>query len=214
MTEIEKNLETLAERINAEHRACEVAVNSALAHAMNAGEMLSAAKIQLPHGAFGPWLAENFAGSDRTARAYMRVSSRREELEAKRQSSATMSLDGALKALAAPREDAAPSGPTKLAMLEAGLAKSLSGSRASSLAVAQNLDETRRGRFYEARGHATLAEYVERDLAEVFPFPLPYEAITGEDGELLPVFELAEVLHSWNMAWVVGPPLREDAPTN
>jgi hypothetical protein len=204
LTEIEKNLEALAERINAEHRACEVAVNSALAHAMTAGEMLSAAKIQLPHGAFGPWLAENFAGSDRTARAYMRVSSRREELEAKRQSSATMSLDGALKALAA------PSGPTKLALLEAGLAKSLSGSRASSLAVAQNLDETRRGRFYEARGHATLAEYVERDLAEVFPFPLPYEAITGEDGELLPVFELAEVLHSWNMARVVDPLLRED----
>ena len=104
MADIEKNLGGLAERINAEHRACETAVNSALTHAMNAGGMLSEAKASLPHGAFGPWLEENFAGSDRTARAYMRVHAHRDELEEKRQSSATLSLDGALKALSAPKD--------------------------------------------------------------------------------------------------------------
>ncbi len=108
MTEIEKNLAPLVDRINAEHRACEEAANSALVHAMNAGEMLTEAKAALPHGSFGPWLKENFAGSDRTARAYMRVYAHRGELEAKRQSSATLSLDGALKALSAPKEDAPP----------------------------------------------------------------------------------------------------------
>ncbi len=72
MTEIEKNLETLAERINAEHRACEEAATTALSHAMNAGDLLAGAKARLPHGGFGAWLEENFAGSGRTARAYMR----------------------------------------------------------------------------------------------------------------------------------------------
>ena len=100
---IEKSLGGLAERINAEHRACETAVNSALRHAMNAGEMLSEAKASLPHGYFGPWLRANFAGSDRTARAYMRVHSRRDELDAKRQRSANLSLDGALRALSTPK---------------------------------------------------------------------------------------------------------------
>jgi len=119
LTEIEKSLGHLAERINEEHRACETAVNSALTHAMNAGEMLSEAKASLPHGAFGSWLKENFAGSDRTARAYMRVYSRREELEAKRQSSATLSLDGALRALSAPKAESPDPETASLAELEA-----------------------------------------------------------------------------------------------
>src|SRR5215217_3290921 len=93
MAELEK-LDTLAARINEEHCACETAANAVPTHAMSAGELLMEAKGQLPHGAFGSWLKENFAGSDRTARAYMRVYSHREELEAKRQSSATLSLDG------------------------------------------------------------------------------------------------------------------------
>lgn len=118
MGEVEKSLGQLAEEINSEHRACETAVNSALTHAMNAGGMLSEAKASLPHGAFGLWLKENFAGSDRTARAYMRVYSHREELEAKRQSSATLSLDGALRALSAAKvENPAlePPSPAELA---------------------------------------------------------------------------------------------------
>jgi hypothetical protein len=118
MGEVEKNLPTLAGRINEEHRACEKAVGAALTHAMNAGELLVEVKASLPHGAFGPWLAENFAGSDRTARAYMRVHSHRDELEAKRQSSATLSIDGALKALVTPQPQ--PVLEEIEAMIEAG----------------------------------------------------------------------------------------------
>jgi hypothetical protein len=80
MAELEK-LDTIAARINEEHRACETAANAALTHAMSAGELLMEAKGQLSPGAFGPWLTENFARSDRTARAYMRVYSHREELK-------------------------------------------------------------------------------------------------------------------------------------
>lgn len=104
MTEIEKSLGKLAEEINAEHRACETAATAALEHAMIAGELLSEAKSRLPHGEWGAWIKENFAGSDRTARAYMRVHAHRDELEAKRQRSATLSLDGALRELGTPKE--------------------------------------------------------------------------------------------------------------
>ena len=103
MSEIEK-LDTLAARINEEHRACETALKAGLGHALKAGELLVDAKKGVPHGSWNAWLQENFEGSDRTARAYMRVYSHREELEAKRQSSAVLSLDGALKALSTPRE--------------------------------------------------------------------------------------------------------------
>src|SRR5215208_4111766 len=118
MAELEK-LDTLAARINEEHCACETAANAVPTHAMSAGELLMEAKGQLPHGAFGSWLKENFAGSDRTARAYMRVYSHREELEAKRQSSATLSLDGVLKALSASKAESPDPETASLAELEA-----------------------------------------------------------------------------------------------
>jgi hypothetical protein len=59
-------LVALAEQINDHQRACEQAVSAALAHAIDAGEWLTEAKSRLGHGSFGPWLRENFAGSDRT----------------------------------------------------------------------------------------------------------------------------------------------------
>jgi hypothetical protein len=115
LSEIER-LDTLAARINAEHRACETAVNAALEHALTAGDLLLEAKSKCPHGTWQGWLEENFEGSVRTAQAYMRVAARRDEVEAaKTQSSAPLSLDGALKALSAPKEETQPS----LAELEA-----------------------------------------------------------------------------------------------
>ncbi len=101
-------LENLAGEINNHHRACEQAVGTALEHAIGAGELLAEVKSQLPHGAFGPWLKESFAGSDRTARAYMRVARHRGELEAKTAGSAVLSLGGALTELTAPSEDKMP----------------------------------------------------------------------------------------------------------
>jgi hypothetical protein len=102
LSEVER-LGALATRINAEHAACLLAVGRALAHAIEAGGLLAEVKASLPHGEFGPWLASNFAGSDRTARAYLRLHDHRSEIEAKRQSSATLSIDRALKMLKPPK---------------------------------------------------------------------------------------------------------------
>ena len=96
MGEVEKLGETelysLAQRINAEHRACATAVNAALEHALNAGDLLLKARDCCPRGTWEAWTKENFEGSLRTAQAYMRVARCREEVEAaKAQSSAPLS---------------------------------------------------------------------------------------------------------------------------
>jgi hypothetical protein len=211
MDEVEKSLGNLAKRINEEHRACETAANAALTHAMSAGELLTEAKGQLSHGAFGPWLAENFAGSDRTARVYMRVYSHREELEAKRQSSATLSLDGALKALSTPKDAPEAGRPVTLKEMERRAEDALSEARAGALGIAENLDAIRRGRGYEHRGYASFADYVTGEFAtRTTPFPIPYEVISDDAGEPLPVFAMAESIHAWGVARVVAPLLRED----
>jgi hypothetical protein len=104
MTEIQK-LENLKEKINTHHQACEQAVGAALGHAMDAGDLLSEVKASLSHGEFGPWLGANFAGSDRTARVYMRVARHRKEIDAKMAEPAVLSIDGALKELATPKNE-------------------------------------------------------------------------------------------------------------
>jgi Protein of unknown function (DUF3102) len=119
MTELE-HLDGLAKRINDEHERCEGAVYAALEHAMNAGDLLLEAKDKTPHGTWQGWLEGNFVGSIRTAQAYMRVAARREEVEAaKTQSSAPLSLDGALKALSAPKAESLDLQTASLAELEA-----------------------------------------------------------------------------------------------
>jgi hypothetical protein len=74
-------LETLAARINAEHRAIEVALKAGLAHAYNAGMLLIEAKDACPHGRWLRWVAENCEFSERTAQNYMRVAERWDELQ-------------------------------------------------------------------------------------------------------------------------------------
>jgi hypothetical protein len=89
-------LEDLATRINAEHRACEAALKSGLAHALAAGRLLTEAKSHTKHGEWGNWLKANFEGSARTAQAYMRVA---RELPANAQRVTHLSFRGALKEL-------------------------------------------------------------------------------------------------------------------
>jgi hypothetical protein len=99
------NLETLADRINEEHRRCEEALKEGLRHALRAGELLIEAKSRCAHGTWGAWLAENFEGSERTAQAYMKVAREMPQLDgAKAQRVADLSLRGALKELAPPKE--------------------------------------------------------------------------------------------------------------
>jgi hypothetical protein len=98
----ELELGSLAEKANAEHRACESAANAAVEHAMNAGEHLARVKASLAHGEFLPWLEANFEGSRRTASAYIRLSDNREALNGKR---ASHSIRGALAELSSPLEE-------------------------------------------------------------------------------------------------------------
>jgi flagellar biosynthesis GTPase FlhF len=101
---------TPIEQINAEHHACEAAVHSALKHAVRCGALLEEQKATVNHGGWLTWLEENFDGSVRTAQVYMRLARSREAVEeaANAQRSAHLSIDGALRALDAPKEPTAP----------------------------------------------------------------------------------------------------------
>ena len=118
----------LTVRINAEHEACWRAAGDALTHALNAGELLTQAKAQCQHGQWSQWLADNFSGSDRTARAYMRIASHREEIESKRQTTADLTLERALHYIA-PRQQKEPDTAAQLQsqerIIEDGMASSV-----------------------------------------------------------------------------------------
>jgi hypothetical protein len=70
-------LDELAAVAVTEHEAFERETASALAHAIRAGEALIAAKAQLNHGEWLPWIAESFPASERTARRYMTLAANR-----------------------------------------------------------------------------------------------------------------------------------------
>jgi hypothetical protein len=209
MAELER-LDGLAKRINEEHRRCEGAVNAALEHAMNAGDLLLEAKDKAPHGTWQGWLADHFDGSVRTAQAYMRVASRRDEVEAaKTQSSAPLSLDSALRALSAPTDAPRPERAATLEELEARAEEGLSKARAAALGIAESLDAIHRGRGWTHAGYASFEDYVSGEFATREPFPIPYAVISDEAGEPLPVFAMAESIHAWGMARTMAPLLQE-----
>lgn len=70
-------LDELADAIRAELDAIEHNTQSALQHAIAAGEKLHLAKARLDHGEWLPWLEKNFALDQRTARRYMLLSANR-----------------------------------------------------------------------------------------------------------------------------------------
>jgi Protein of unknown function (DUF3102) len=101
---LEKNLAALADEINAESRAFISGLRTTLKHGIRAGERLVQAKDQLSHGEWIPWLRENVDVSVRSCQEFMRLYHHRVELEAKTRDSAHLSVSGALKEIAAPKE--------------------------------------------------------------------------------------------------------------
>ena len=73
-------LDSLARRIDAEHGQVATALQSALRHAISAGEMLIEAKRQVGHGQWLPWLAANCSVPARTATHYMALARQRKKL--------------------------------------------------------------------------------------------------------------------------------------
>ncbi len=86
----------LAQQIAEAHAAVQSSVKAAVAHAIQAGELLSQAKKEMPHGTFGDF-CRALPFSDRTARAYMQLAGLD---QSKRQRVADLSLRQALLAVA------------------------------------------------------------------------------------------------------------------
>lgn len=129
----------LADQINAAHAACNQAARDALCHALAAGDLLTEAKATCRPGEWQAWLADNFAGSARTARAYLRLAAHREQLETKTADAAVLSIDGALRLLASPRSD----GGTRLAELEATIEEGLAAAQDVYRALGEIAQATR-----------------------------------------------------------------------
>ncbi|MBI3776768.1 MAG: DUF3102 domain-containing protein [Gammaproteobacteria bacterium] len=100
MTEI-FSLPDLATQINAEHSAATTAANTAVQHALNAGQLLIEAKKLVAHGEWLPWIAANCQLADRTVQGYMRLARELPKLDGpKAQRVADLPLREALALLA------------------------------------------------------------------------------------------------------------------
>jgi hypothetical protein len=73
-------LDTLAERIKAEHLACDAAMSDALGHALDAGDLLIEAKAQVGWGDWEEWVVANCGVSVRRAQEYMQLARGRDKL--------------------------------------------------------------------------------------------------------------------------------------
>ena len=64
---------SLGDEINRAHDAVVSSLNDAVAHATECRRLLLEAKTKCKHGEWLPWLEQNFKGSQRTARNYMKL---------------------------------------------------------------------------------------------------------------------------------------------
>lgn len=101
----ESNLRRLARQINREHQRCQRAFTSGMMHAIRTGKLLLEAKALCPYGTWLTWLTENFASSQRTAQAYMRVARAASSLPEDAQRVAHFAFRELLKMLATPAEE-------------------------------------------------------------------------------------------------------------
>ena len=98
-------LAKLAEEANREYAAAQKAMSTGVERALACGRSLVKAKTFVPHGRWLTWVDDNFDGRERTARAYMRLASHWRELEGKTAETADLTIDSALKLLAAPAKE-------------------------------------------------------------------------------------------------------------
>ena len=97
-------LDQLAQRIEGEHKAVATALQSALGHAIAAGELLIEAKRQVGHGQWLLWLKANCAVPARTAAHYMALAKSRKGLCDQNGNTLPLSVRQALDALKHPSE--------------------------------------------------------------------------------------------------------------
>jgi hypothetical protein len=103
-----KRLATIAQQLKRLHGEFLALAGRSLRVAKESGDLLVEAKEEVAHGDWEAWLVTFFPGSARTAEAYMRIAKRWDEIEAKAQTTADLTLDAALKLLAKPKADPVP----------------------------------------------------------------------------------------------------------
>lgn len=100
-------LAELATRINACHDTVVCATKASFENALDAGRLLKQVKATLPHGEYEPWLAAHFKGSVRSAQIYKQLAEGWPALAAKSADPALLTIESALRLLAAPDDLAA-----------------------------------------------------------------------------------------------------------
>lgn len=88
------DLKVCADSANKYHAKAAEHWQHALRYAKMAGQALLQAKRRLPHGRWGPWLRQNFKGSETNAQNYMRIAERWEEIEHETNRSINKALHG------------------------------------------------------------------------------------------------------------------------
>lgn len=111
--EVLTELETRKIWANNYHRAAEKDALSMLDNAMNSGDQLIPIRESIEEkrgdGRWGKWVEKNFEGTLKTAQVYMRLARHRKEIEAQRSApQSPLSIDAAMKMLAAPKDDDEP----------------------------------------------------------------------------------------------------------
>lgn len=98
-THVLTTLPTLAAQINERHGTAVRHAQSAIEAAIECGRLLTAAKTQVPHGEWLPWIEDNLSFAPRQAQKYMRVAQHAAELP-NATSKSYLTIDRALEALA------------------------------------------------------------------------------------------------------------------
>jgi hypothetical protein len=94
------DLPVLADAFKNEVEAARFSGRQVLHHVLAAGDVLLKAKKITPHGQWRHWVETCCDVSQRSAEAYMRLARNRRAVEAKSQSTANLTIDGALQLLA------------------------------------------------------------------------------------------------------------------
>jgi hypothetical protein len=102
-------LPDLAELINAAHDQAHQAARTAIEYAIECGRLLLEAKANVGHGGWLPWVEANTKVSARQSQRYMRLAAA--AIEGKCDATSFLTIEGALAAIAAPREDPKPQAP-------------------------------------------------------------------------------------------------------
>ncbi len=86
-----------AKQINRLHKKSVKHAQQAVLNARTAGELLNLAKQEVPHGAWTTWLENNFSGSPRAARNYMKIARLWPRILGKTETVADLTVREALK---------------------------------------------------------------------------------------------------------------------